>query len=275
MTKRTIIRFFISAIFTIGVICYWHNNTIATNNYEYENPKIPESFDGFKILQISDWHNKNFGSQLFTKVEESNPNIVVLTGDFIDVYNPNEKLALEFFEKLLEKYPVYFITGNHEKALFQRNYSIQQAVKKQGIIYLDNSSAEITINNETITIYGIKDYTYNKNVDFDMRQTIDKNNTTFSILLAHQPEYFNIYSKYNVDLVLSGHEHGGQIRLPGVGSIYSHQGWFAPWTAGKHELNDSTMIVSRGLGNSKILPIRIFNQPELVTITLKSAKAIT
>lgn len=273
MTKRIFIRFFISAVFVLGVICYWHNNAIATNHYEYENSKIPESFNGFKILQISDWHNKDFGSQLFTKVENTNPDIVVLTGDFIDVYNPNKKLAFEFFEKLLEKYPVYFVTGNHEKVLFQKNYSIQQAVKKQGIVYLDNSFAEITKNDESITIYGIKDYTYNKDVDFDMKQTIDENNKNFSILLAHQPKYFDTYSKYNVDLILSGHEHGGQIRLPGIGSIYSHQGWFAEWTAGKHELNNSTMIVSRGLGNSKILPIRTFNQPELVVITLKSTKS--
>lgn len=264
------ILFFVTLL---AIFFIYQNNYITTTEYIIANNKIPKSFDGFKILQISDWHNKDFGTQLFAKIEKSNPNIVVLTGDFVDAYSPNKKLAVKFIEKLTEKYPVYFITGNHEEALFRRKRLMQEITKEPGIIYLENTSAEIRKNNEQITIYGIKDYAYNKNVDFDMKETIDEDNTNFSILLAHQPQHFNIYSKYNVDLVLSGHEHGGQIRLPGIGSIYSHQGWFAPWTAGKHKLNNSTMIVSRGLGNSELFPIRLFNQPELVLITLETAQS--
>ena len=194
MAKR-IIRLAISIIFIISIIYYWHNNTVAINYYEYENSKIPSSFDGFKILQISDWHNTDFGPQLLTKVEKSNPDIIVLTGDFIDVYNPNKKLAIEFIGKLTEKFPVYFITGNHEEALFERKSAIEQEFKKQKIIYLENSSSEITKDNESITIYGIKDYAYNKDVDFDMKETINQDSTNFSILLAHQPQYFDTYSK--------------------------------------------------------------------------------
>ena len=272
MVKRRFLRLFLSLAFLLFIIYYLQNDIIAVSCYEHESPKIPASFNDFKILQISDWHNKDFGPQLIQKVENTDPDIIVLTGDFIDVYNPNKILAFEFLEKLTSKYPVYYITGNHEKALFKKDYSLKPELKNKDIIFLENSSSEINKDNESITIYGIRDYTYNKNIKYDLSKTIDNENTNFSILLAHQPQYFDTYSKYNVDLVLSGHEHGGQIRLPGIGSIYSHQGWFADWTEGSHELNNSTMIVSRGLGNSKILPIRLFNQPELVLITLKSTK---
>lgn len=247
---------------------FYQNNIVTVSEYDYINEKIPHSFNGFKIMQISDWHNKNFGNQIIEKVEKSNPDIIILTGDIIDVYHPQEERVYEFLDELTSKYPVYFISGNHEKAVFKKNFIIKKEIKNKNLVYLENDSVDITLNGENITIYGIKDYTYNKDVWFDLEQTIDKENSNFSILLAHQPEYFEEYSKYNVDLIFSGHEHGGQIRLPFIGSIYSHQGWFSDLTAGIHELNNTTMIISRGLGNSKMLPIRLFNQPELVLTTL-------
>jgi len=249
------------------IVYYWQNNFIVTTYYQYENSKIPENFDNFKILQISDWHNKNFGKQLSEKIHIEDPDIVIITGDFLDVYNPNKELAEEFLKELNSKYPVYLITGNHEKALFKKQITTKEILKTNTIM-LENSSIDIEKGKDKITLYGIKDYTYNKNVEYDMKTTINAQNTNFSILLAHQPQYFEEYSKYNVDLIFSGHEHGGQIRVPFLGSIYSHQGWFADWTSGMHTLNEKTMIVSRGLGNSKLLPIRLFNQPELVLTTL-------
>ena len=266
-------KFFISLLFFVlssSIFYFWQNNYIVTTYYNYENSKIPASFNNYKILQLSDWHNKYFGYQLIEKIDKADPDIIVLTGDFLDVYNPNEKLANDLLTVLTSKYPVYFVSGNHEKALFKKNYEIKYNLKKHNVVFLENKSIDLEKDGEYITLYGIRDYTYNKNIEYDLKTTINKENTNFSILLAHQPQYFENYSKYNVDLVFSGHEHGGQIRLPFIGSIYSHQGWFAEWTAGIHKLNDTTMIISRGLGNSEKLPIRLFNQPELVVTTLKS-----
>lgn len=245
---------------------YFDNNSIEVTKYEIVDDDIPESFNNFKIAHISDLHNKNFRGKLETLVSQNKPNIIIITGDAIDSIFPNYQTTYNQIKELLKIAPVYYVSGNHEKGLGY-NY-IRQSLVSLGVIVLDNKSEDIVINDESITISGVSDYTFHKNMDWALVNTMNNKNN-YNILLSHQPKFFDKYKKYGADLIFSGHEHGGQIRIPFIGAFYSsHQGFFPKLTDGKKTDGDSTIIISRGLGNSGRFPLRLFNRPELIITTL-------
>lgn len=253
---------------SVFIICFlvWGNNSIQTSKYKYSHPELPEAFDGFKIVQISDLHNKDFGNQLIKKVKKQSPDIIVITGDLIDAQTPDAAVAMETVRNLKKIAPVYYVSGNHERAL---NYiKIRTLLEDEGAIVLDNESVTIDKDGESIRITGLLDYYFSRNIKKTLKKSI-KDDSGFDILLSHQPEFLDDYASYDIELVFSGHEHGGQFRIPFIGGVYSpHQGWFPELTEGAHELNDTTMIISRGLGNSTF-PLRLFNRPELVIVKLE------
>jgi len=252
---------------------YINNHWIVTTEHVYESEKVPESFDGFRITQVSDLHDALFGDyqeKLVKKVEATDPDAIFITGDIIDSNRYNFEQSLQAVRNFVKIADVYYVIGNHEVAT-NRVQEIYEVLTASGVHVMPNTSIELEKKGETISIIGIED-PLNGHETQDMLSTalaeVDQENLT--VLLAHRPEKFNTYVANNINLVFSGHAHGGQIRLPFVGGLVAPgQGFLPKYTAGTFEDSETTMNVSRGLGNSTV-PFRIFNLPQLVVVDLKS-----
>ncbi len=264
----------------IVVFCYFENNAITVSQYEIASEKIPESFDGFVIVHLSDLHNKMFGEnqkRLIKHVKEQNPDMIVITGDLIDSNRPDVGTGLLLVEEAMKIAPVYFITGNHDNYLSDTDtYALFQGLKKLGARVLDDEAIDLYVKNEQecILLMGVDDDTiaYNSRLAETLEKLVTRegDGSLFTVLLAHEPQRMPTYSRYDIDLVLSGHAHGGQFRIPFVGGFVApDQGFLPKYTKGLYEENGTKMIVSAGLGNS-VIPQRLLNRPEVVKITLNS-----
>lgn len=277
MKKRLFIMLLI-LVFLI-IFCIWENNSIVISQFTYTSDKIPNTFNDFKILQISDLHNKSFGnnqSYLMKKVREISPDIIVITGDLIDSRSFNLNIAMSFVEQAVGMAPVYYVPGNHEARSGSYD-EIKGRLKGAGVTVLDNEGLSCRRDGSSISIIGLKDPGFSTSDYIDgvdtrsMEACLDnyKDSSQLKIVLSHRPELMYMYNNYNADIVFSGHAHGGQVRLPFIGGIVApDQGFFPKYDGGEYEEGITTMYVSRGLGNS-IFPIRLFNRPELVVVTLK------
>nr|WP_039806704.1 metallophosphoesterase [Jeotgalibacillus malaysiensis] len=250
---------------------YDQNNTLTKSSYTVRSDKIPDSFDDFKVVHLSDLHNKSFGQnqqKLVDKVKESEPDIIVITGDIIDERRYDEEPALTLAEEMVQLAPVYYVSGNHEMRSGKYDGLIDI-----GINVLTNETTLISNNDASIQLAVIEDPSPSNaiTVENNLQQTFkEAENSQFTLLLAHRPEWFSLYREYQPDLILSGHAHGGQIRLPLIGGLVApNQGLFPEYTSGIHEVDGSSLIVSRGLGNS-LFPFRVFNRPEIVEVVLKT-----
>ncbi|MCM3653631.1 metallophosphoesterase [Metabacillus litoralis] len=266
----------------ISLIFFFHfqNNSIVTTKTTISSAKIPASFEDYKIVQLSDLHSKTFGdnqSVLVQKVSKINPDLIVFTGDLVDSKKYKEKTSLTLMEELVQIAPIYFVTGNHEWWSGKFN-SLESKLNDIGVQVIRNRSDVITNGSDKIHIIGIDDPAQ-VNEGYAERSITEEaivnsikglEEGYFKILLSHRPEMLPLYSDYKFDVVFSGHAHGGQIRIPFVGGLIApNQGLFPNYTSGKHILDNTTMIVNRGLGNS-VIPLRVFNRPEIVVVTLKS-----
>ena len=249
----------------------------VTTHYTISNKKIPDSFNGFKIAQVSDFHNAHFGKnniRLIAALMKEHPDVIVITGDAI-TYERDVPKVVNTIQRMCEICPVFYVTGNHEY-MCHCDEIFTEELKTKGVHVIDNEKVDIVFNNEKITIAGLKDpqgYGKKKNRQTMIKQAIEKlkaNENTFNILLSHQPQMVQLYSSYNWDLVFCGHAHGGQWRI-GEKAIYAPgQGLFPPYTAGIHNINSTQMVVSRGLGWTTCC-LRLNNPAELVIVTLKNA----
>jgi len=264
---------FCFSIIAIYLFFYINNHWIVTTEHVYESEKIPESFDGFRITQVSDLHDALFGDyqeKLVKKVEASNPDVIFITGDIIDSNRYNLEQSLQAVRQFVQIADVYYVIGNHEVAT-NKVQKIYDALTAIGVHVMPNTSTILEREGESISILGIED-PLNGYETQSMLSTalagVDQED--FTVLLAHRPEKFNTYVANNIDLVFSGHAHGGQFRLPFVGGLVAPgQGFFPKYTAGTFEDDETTMNVSRGLGNSTV-PVRLFNLPQLVVVELKA-----
>lgn len=257
-------------VFIIVLLIHLGNNVIDTTVLEISSKKLPHSFDGYTIVHISDLHNKNFGhnqNRLINKIKKQSPNIIVITGDLVYKRSDDISNSVEFINEVVKIAPVYFVTGNHENSFKNFDY-IKEVLNNSGVVILQNESIKLYFQDDFITLHGINDCKKRKVVSNTLsKMNICKNN--YNILLSHRPELIDIYSSYEYDLVFSGHAHGGQIRIPFIGALFSpEQGLFPKYTSGKHQLKNTTEVISRGLGKS-IIPIRIFNNPEIVVCKLR------
>ncbi|MFV0343897.1 MAG: metallophosphoesterase, partial [Anaerocolumna sp.] len=242
------------------LFCIWQNNSIVITETEYTNAKIPDAFNDYVICQISDLHNKEFGENqrnILNKISRISPDIIVITGDIVDRRKYNLEVAMEFVKGAIDIAPIYYVSGNHE-AWSNQYTSIKNSLVNEGVVVLDDTMSQITINESSIDIVGVSDpdfltSKYSEGTDISyMEQQLKQwsENQNFTILLSHRPELFHMYVENNMDLVFSGHAHGGQIRLPFVGGLVApDQGVFPKYTSGQHKEEDTTMFVSRGLGN--------------------------
>ncbi|UFH64542.1 metallophosphoesterase [Clostridium cadaveris] len=283
MKKLAKIKLFIefSVFFiVVAIFCFLQNNSIVISNYTHRSRKIPSAFHGYKILHISDLHNKMFGKNqdyLIKKIKASSPDIIVITGDLIDRRRFDLDTAMCFINKAVDIAPIYYVSGNHE-AWSGKYDQIKQSLKDAGVLILDDTSLELLKGENSIQLLGLSDPdfltsnyldgTNTKKLELQLKQW--SNDINYKILLSHRPELFSLYIENNIDLIFSGHAHGGQIRLPFLGGLIApDQGFFPKYTSGPYKNANSTMFVSRGLGNS-IFPFRVFNRPEIVVVTLKS-----
>lgn len=264
-------------VFTIWVA--WGNSALMVTEITVLSDKIPSSFSGYRIAQISDLHNDEFGKDnedLLKLLESTKPDIIVITGDMIDSYNTDINIALSFAKYAEEIAPIYYVNGNHE-ARIDEYPQLLQGLKELGVTVLENEKIKIERDGEYITLMGVNDPSYKTDYLFGDPQSVmttvlenmNINEDEYNVLLSHRPELFDCYVKFNVDLVFTGHAHGGQFRLPFIGGIAAPgQGFFPKYDSGLYTEYTTNMIVSRGIGNS-LFPFRINNRPEIVVVELK------
>lgn len=250
---------------------------LEISRYEVKSQKLPESFDGFKIVQLSDLHGAEFGEDgmgLVEKVKELEPDIIALTGDFVT--DEGDLAAVEkLAARLTELCPVYFVSGNHE---FGSGLAVKvrNILERAGVKYLSNEYLTISRGEDEILLGGVEDplaYADMLSPDELAQKMNDAAPDAFKILLGHRNYWMTEYPELPVDLIFCGHAHGGLIRIPGVGGLIgTDRRLFPDFDAGEYNNGRYTLIVSRGLGNSVPIP-RVFNRPEIVCVELSSAYA--
>ncbi|MCM3610124.1 metallophosphoesterase [Planococcus sp. MERTA32b] len=274
---KKLIVFLITAAL-IWLFVWGSNNWIQTTEYTVSSDELPAAFDGKKIVQVSDLHNAMFGKNqksLIDKIEKAQPDAIFITGDLIDSERYDLDAALVLVDALVEMSEVYFVTGNHEVAV-NKLEDIKAALIERGVMFLENEAVEWEAGGETLQIAGIHDPLmdmYYRDEEYT-REAIEAASLTddFTLLLAHRPEQMPVYADAGIDIVFSGHAHGGQVRIPGLGGLFAPgQGWFPRMTEGVFENRDTQLVLSRGLGNSGF-PLRILNLPEIVSVTLERAE---
>ncbi|MEQ6377468.1 metallophosphoesterase [Bacillaceae bacterium S4-13-56] len=285
MVKRRRKKLVITLAILIFLVVYYflQLNWISVSNETVLLEDLPEEFDGFKIVQLSDLHNKEFGEgnkRLVNKINKIKPDIIVITGDMLnnsqDIPN-NGEVLIELLENLNNNYPTYYVTGEHEEGLYyeDRNKYQKEGTKEAyeeklsnlGVTILNDEKTTIVEQDAKINLYGLKEH-LSGDIQIEKRLGVTSENEV-NILLSHRPFYFDEYVDLGADIVFSGDTHGGMINLPFIGGIVSTEGFFPEYDGGLFHKENSIMVVSRGLGNNPV-PLRINNRPEVVEIILKS-----
>lgn len=274
-----IIIIVMAVIIAIGVFLYLQNNIIDITKY---NLKYDKADEPIRIVQLSDLHSKPF-KKVLKKIDEIKPDIICITGDYINDHEKNKKKMLKYAKALAARAKVYYITGNHERRL--ENFDeLMNELSKVGFIVLLNRISIYNDKGFEIDFLGLDenqanfdDYKARKKGTFeykDMSPYFKQLNELggYKIVLSHYPENFEgvkemNYSQYDFDLQLSGHAHGGQFCLPFIGPVYSPGQGLKPKYAKGSFGNRPKLIVSRGLGNAEF-PFRLFNHPEINVINI-------
>lgn len=258
----------LSIVIVIILFCNFQNKHLETTHYTYAAEQLGADLEGYRIVQISDLHNAKFGKnnqKLVGRIRECEPDMIVLTGDLVDSNHTNVDRAVQFVDEIVKICPVYYVTGNHEYWLEKSEYDeLMDGLIGAGVVILDDQVVEISRGDAKFRLVGLDD----KSLTDGTLEALLSDEKEFTVVLAHEPQYLVRYASSGVDLVLSGHAHGGQFRLPFVGGIVApDQGFLPEYTAGEYYMNGTEMIVSRGLGNS-VIPVRLFNFPEIVCVEL-------
>ena len=280
--KRKFIILAVVAAFLLAIIAWiiWGNTALELNTYTISSSKLPQSFDGYRIAHVSDLHNAEMGKdneKLLSMLRDADPDMIAITGDLIDSRHTDIEVALQFIRAAAKIAPCYYVTGNHEARVNEYG-ELKAGMEAAGVTVLEDVRTEIGMEGETITLIGVNDPSYQTDYLFGDSETVmntkleelHTENDGFTILLSHRPELFDTYADHDIDLILSGHAHGGQFRLPFIGGLVApNQGLFPEYDAGIYTEGNTNMFVSRGVGNS-ILPFRINNRPEVILIELQA-----
>ena len=267
-------------LIVFGIQLYIDANLIEISNYEIASDKVPENFNGYKLLHLSDLHSKEFGEDnniLIQAIDTINPDIILMTGDMVTASDTNFDIFLDFAKNIGVRYECYYIVGNHELDLKNKDYDyIMSTLDEYGVVVLDNETIKLEREGQSLNLYGMwhnaKYYMKDAMFSLDVMETIIGNDDQerFDILLTHNPNHFEVYASWGADLVLSGHIHGGMVRLPYLGPIFSPERTLLPtYSQGEYKLDETSLIVSRGLGRGAT-GFRLFNRPEIGVIILKS-----
>jgi len=284
--KKKIITSIIVSMWLIIAGIYMGSNRIEITETKITLEKMSDSISPLKIIHLSDLHGKDFGRKIINIISELNPDIVIFSGDMINSHNDNGEAVVALLQGLNNQYPVYYAYGNHD--LYCRLYTpdifnvYKKKLEEAGCIILDNAMSICYRDGKSIAIYGLSSIPYGKRVHetpiekstFDVsyiNQKIGKtSDAQINLLIAHDPTYFDLYAEWGADFVLSGHMHGGAVRLPFIGGVFSPNLELMPqYDAGLFKKDSTFMYVSRGLGTSAER-IRVFNRPELAVIIINS-----
>ena len=254
----------------LSLIGFSLDNRLQMTNYNVYDSRVPAAFEGFKIAQISDMHCLWFGegqSEIINMIRKGEPNIIILTGDILDVYIRDYDTATALISGLTKIAPVYAVSGNQEEASNINLQRMNEIYKEYSVQFLVDSGTTVTHDGADVFIYGLADREGNPSAP----PTVDAD--TYGILLYHRSDRFDSLKDFGYGLVLSGHSHGGLIRLPLVGGIVAPEGklnFNLQYTGGLYTAGSTTLISNRGLAGSHGFP-RIFNRPEVVFVTLHHA----
>lgn len=283
MDKRKRKRWIVLAALCALLACLipyllWANTVLTVSHVELD---LLPGEGSFTIAQVSDLHNAEFGGgnrELLAILEEAEPDLIAITGDLIDSRRTDPAPALAFLEGAVELAPVCYVTGNHEFRAYDAYQGLKSQMEELGVIVLENES--MVLEEVPLRVIGLDDPSFGVRSDPSAtpEQILQGALTALApqageedlrtVLLAHRPEYVELYAQYGADLVLSGHAHGGQVRLPGVGGLYAPgQGFLPEYTSGLYQIGETSLVVSRGLGNS-LFPLRVNNRPEVVLVRL-------
>lgn len=267
------------AVLALIALIWW----IAWSNKAIELNKIAIKSDtaGLKIAHISDFHNAEFkdnNAELVSLIKESQPDIIAITGDLIDSRHTNVQVSVDFVSELVKIAPCYYVPGNHESRIEDEYNELKLALESLGVTVLCDKSVKYEKDGQIYTIIGIEDpmFVLEKDSVKSARAVISEKLSPlmqeaqgYTIVLSHRPEAFEEYVNAGVDLALTGHAHGGQVQIPLLGGLIApNQGFFPKYSEGVHTQNSTSMVISRGIGNS-LCPIRVNNRPEIILITLE------
>ena len=248
---------------------------IVTTEYELAYPNLPEAFSGFRILQLSDVHGAVFGegnARLLRRAAETAPDVIVLTGDLADRHTDLADTDA-LLAGLVQIAPVFYVSGNHEWSAKLLD-ALDELLQRHGVMRLENDYLPLERGGERILLAGVDDP--NGWMDMEKPNALlarlrREYPAEFVLLLGHRNDWPEKYPELPAELILCGHAHGGLIRLPGVGGLLgTDRTLFPDYTAGVYPMRYGQMLVSRGLGSSTAAIPRLFNNPELVAITLKT-----
>ncbi len=249
------------ALLTRGI---WENVSPKMQRLTLWDERLPESFDGFRIAHISDFHNAKLRKKYLAALQElqdNPPDVCVITGDLIDKRRRGIFHAEALVKRLARIAPTYYVTGNHEAK--SKDFSrLMQVLKDAGVCVLRNEGKALERKEQTLTFLGRDDDAFGNEEELQIPQS------GYTVLLTHRPDLRGEYARLQIPLVLCGHAHGGQIRLFSRGLIAPDQGLFPKYTSGVYREGNTKTVVNRGLGNS-LFPIRLNNRPEILFITLK------
>lgn len=265
MKKKCIIYAVLAVLLTVLIVwTVWGNTTVGLTTITVTEDNLPEAFDGFRIAQVSDLHNSPLWEKTIAQLKAAEPDIIVITGDLVDMRHTNMESALCFVREAVQIAGCFYIIGNHEGRMEQDEYKqLLDALRELGVVVMENQQTMIHRDGAYIALVG-----HQWGSDADLTTLSDFSG--YKILLHHQPESFTDFVNADYDLVLSGHVHGGQIRIPLIGGLYApDQGLFPKFDCGMYSMENTDLIVSRGIGNS-VFPIRMNNQPEVILVILEA-----
>ncbi len=283
--KRRILILSVLLLILLGFVMWViHSNTVpALTEVSIPAAGLPAGFDGFRIVQISDLHDAEFGKsheKTLDLIRRAEPDVIFLTGDMIDSHQKRTDVALtvSFAKGAVEIAPCYYVTGNHEGRIPAETYAeLEEALRSLGVTVLHGDAVTLERNGDTVTVAGVDSPAFghaSAQAGAGSPSLSELCGNSYTILLAHHPEHIAQYAEAGADLVFSGHAHGGQLRLPFVGGLVAPgQGFFPAYDAGLYtipsEAGETLLYVSRGLGNS-VARIRIANRPEVILAVLES-----
>lgn len=244
---------------------------LILRTYTVVSPKLTAEV---RLTVVTDFHSSDNADDVAAMVASCAPDAVLLVGDLFDddTQNRPTERTLSLMRQLSAQYPCYYVSGNHEAWTGEMD-ALYQQTEEAGVKVLRMSSGVLTVRGQRIALCGVPDpyemvFSGAPDTEEQLRQALeDVDSADFTVLLAHRPELLAKYAQFPLDLVVSGHAHGGQVRIPGVlnGLYAPNQGWFPKLAGGAYTQDGTTLIVSRGLAVRTRLP-RIFNRPEVVLV---------
>lgn len=272
----------IAGVAFAGIVIWfvWGNVALKIKKITVVSEEIPSPFSGYKVAHVSDVHNsvnRRRLKKLVERMKGEDLDAIFITGDLIDSRRTRVSLGVEFVKEIGGIAPCYMVSGNHESRLKGYGAEIVPRLQSVGAKIIDNDSVVLERDGAKITLIGVSDPAFHaryvskreRKVLSEKVERAVKDECGYKILLCHRPEGIDEYANCGVDMVFSGHAHGGQIQLPIIGGVYAPgQGLFPRYDKGVFQKGKTKMVLSGGMGNG-IIPTRVFNRPELLIVTIK------